>query len=109
MAHWHHAEYRDFQDFPRAMVCTNAAGTFYFHSRHDPATGRYADYYEVYRLPAMSESETCLSWFGLETRALERLPDLPVRAFPFDVARREFLEYDSIASALESAAGTADR
>ncbi|MGH8251543.1 MAG: hypothetical protein ACREVI_12740 [Steroidobacteraceae bacterium] len=103
MARWLHAEYRDFHDFPRVMVCTNADGTYLFSSPFDPASGRYADYYEVYRLPAMSESETCLSWFGLETRALERLPDLPVRAFPFDTARREFLEYDSIRSALASA------
>lgn len=102
MAKWLHAEYRDFEEFPRAMVCTNASGTYFFRSPLDPATGGYADYYQVYRLPPMLEGETCLSWFGLETRALERLPDLPVRAFPFDVTRREFLEYGSIASALES-------
>lgn len=69
--------------------------------RLDPVTGEYSDKYEVYRLPAIRESETCGSWFGLETRALERLPDLPVRSFPFDVSRRVFLEYDSIASLLE--------
>ncbi len=33
-------------------------------------------------------------------RALERLPDIPVWGFPFDVAAREFLPYDSIASML---------
>ena len=100
MARWLHAEYRDFHDFPRDMVCTNADGTYFFHSRFDAATGQYPDYYEVYRLPPLSEGETCLSWFGLEVRALARLPDLPVRAFPFDVARRMFLDYDPIESAL---------
>jgi hypothetical protein len=49
----------------------------------------------------MGEGEACLSWFGLETRALQRLPDLPVRDFPFDVAGRRFLPYDSIAAMLE--------
>ena len=29
-------------------------------------------------------------------RALERLPDIPVRDFPFDVASRAFLPYDPI-------------
>ncbi|MDP9087693.1 MAG: hypothetical protein M3O26_02985 [Pseudomonadota bacterium] len=52
--------------------------------------------YEVYRLPSLSENELARSWEGLELRAVERLSDLPVREFPFDVARRAFLEYDSI-------------
>ena len=105
MAHWLHAEYRDFHEFPRAMVCTSAAGTYLFYSRLDPVTDEYSDTYEVYRLPTMRESETCGSWFGLETHALERLPDLPIGSFPFDVARREFLEYDSIVSLLERRSG----
>jgi hypothetical protein len=98
---WTHAEYRDFHEFPRALLCTCGAGTFYFLSRLDPASGKYAGYYEVYRLPALSDSEVCASWFGLETRAVRRLADLPLRAFPFDVSRREFLEYDSIAELLQ--------
>jgi hypothetical protein len=101
VTHWVHAEYRDFHEFPRAIVCTCGAGTYFFLSRVDAASGEYADHYEVYRLPALSDSEVCASWFGLETRALRRLPDLPVRAFPFDVRRREFLEFDSIAELLQ--------
>lgn len=100
MSQWLHAEYRDFHDVPRMIVCTNATGTFLFQSRFDDDRGEYLDFYEVYRLPPIREGEACLSWFGLETRALERLPDLPVDAFPFDVARRAFLEYDSIAALL---------
>jgi hypothetical protein len=48
----------------------------------------------------MGEGETCLSWFGLETRAIERLPDIAVREFPFDVTARKFLPYDAIAATL---------
>lgn len=105
MAHWLNAEYRDFYDVPRMMVCTSAAGTYLFLSRFDSVTDDYSDTYEVYRVPTMSESETCGSWFGLETRAHERLPDLPVSSFPFDNARRVFLEYDSIAPLLERRSG----
>jgi hypothetical protein len=98
---WLSAEYRDFDGMPRAMLCRTAGGTWYFLSEFDRARDRYSDAYAVYRLPALSESEVCASWFGLETRAIERLPDLPVNEFPFDATRREFLDYDAIAARLE--------
>lgn len=96
MADWLHAEYRDFDAVPRAMLCTSARGTYYFVSRFDSARGAWSDSYEVYRIRPMGEGEACLSWFGLETRALERLPDVPVGDFPFDMAARAFLPYDPI-------------
>jgi hypothetical protein len=102
MADWIHAEYRDFDDIPRMMVCTNAQGTYLFQSRFDEAKDEYADTYEVYRIRPLSDSDACASWFGLETRALERLPDIPVGDFPFDVATRRFLPYDSIAPLLKT-------
>jgi ribosomal protein S18 acetylase RimI-like enzyme len=82
------------------MVCTGHEGTFLFYSRLDSASNEYLDHYEVYRLPSQSDSEPCASWFGLETRALERLADLPIRDFPFDADRRGFLPYDSIVERL---------
>jgi hypothetical protein len=97
---WIHAEYRDYDDIPRMMVCTNARGTYFFRSRFDHAKHAYADYYEVYRIRPLSDSEACASWFGLETRALERLPDIPVSNFPFDRATKKFLPYDPIAPLL---------
>lgn len=100
MTDWLHAEYRDFHDVPRAMLCTSARGTFYFLSRLDAKRGDYSDAYEVYRIHPPGEGDACQSWFGLETRALERLPDIPVRSFPFDLVARTFLPYDSIASKL---------
>ena len=100
MTEWLHAEFRDFDGVPRAMVCTSERGTYYFVSRFDAESGGFRDWYEVYRIDPMEEGEVCLSWFGLETRARERLPDLPVAEFPFDVAARQFLPYDSIAAKL---------
>ena len=96
MTDWLQAEYRDFDVVPRAMLCTGAGGTYYFVSRFDARRHAWSDSYEVYRIRPMGEGEACQSWFGLETRALERLPDLPVREFPFDVAARSFLPYDPI-------------
>ena len=100
MTDWLYAEYRDFDVVPRAMLCTSAQGSYYFVSRFDATSGAFADSYEVYRIRPMGEGEACLSWFGLETRAVERLPNLPVRDFPFDVAARAFLPYDAIAAML---------
>lgn len=96
MANWLQAEYRDFHDYPRTMLCTSARGTFYFCSRFDPARDGYSEFYEAYRIRPFTGSEPCESWFGLETRAIERLPDLPVDEFPFDLKRRQFLPYDPI-------------
>jgi ribosomal protein S18 acetylase RimI-like enzyme len=101
MPRWLQAEYREFHDdVPRMMVCTGREGTFLFYSRFDAASDAYLDHYEVYRLPSESDSEPCAAWFGLETRALERLADLPIREFPFDAERRGFMPYDSIVERL---------
>ena len=100
MKDWLHSEYRDFDTVPRAMLCRSARGTYYFLSRFDASRGAYPDIYEAYRLPPLGEGEVCQSWFGLETRAIERLPDIRVDDFPFDVTARRFLPYDSIASSL---------
>lgn len=100
MTDWLHAEYRDFHEFPRAMLCTGRHAAYYFLCRFDAARDAYDDVYEAYRLRPMGEGEVCQSWFGLETRAVERLPDIPVRDFPFDAASREFLPYDPIAPLL---------
>lgn len=100
MKRWLHAEYRDFDGSPRAMLCTSAKGTYFFLSRFDASRGAYSDDYEVYRLRPMGEGDACQSWFGLETRAIERLADVPVRDFPFDASSRRFLPYDPIASCL---------
>lgn len=105
MPHQIHAEDRDFHDVLRAMLCTSPSGTFYFLSRYDSQRGMHADHYEVYRPPPVNESAACASWFGLETSALERLPDLPVAEFPFDAERRAFLAYDAIASRIRGGAG----
>ena len=100
MTDWLQAEYRDFDTVPRAMLCRSAKGTYFFLSRFDASRGAYPHTYEAYQLPPMSEGEVCQSWFGLETRAIQRLPDIRVSDFPFDVTTRRFLPYDAIASSL---------
>jgi hypothetical protein len=100
MPEWLHAEYRDFDGVPRAMLCTSARGCYYFLSRFDAVRGTYSDTYEAYRIRPPGEGDACHSWFGLEAGAEERLPDIPVREFPFDLGARRFLPYGSIAPTL---------
>jgi hypothetical protein len=101
MAEWLSAEYRDFYDVPRMIVARCDLGTFLFFSRFDDVADDYSDNYELYLMPTLSAADLAGSWVGLEARALKRLPDLGIRQFPFDVARREFLEYDSLNSLLQ--------
>ena len=101
MAKWVSAQYRDFYDVPRMIVGQSVHGTFLFYSRFEEAAGGYSEHYEVYRMPSLSDQDLAGSWEGLETRALERLADLPVGEFPFDVARRWFLDDDPILHRLE--------
>ncbi len=105
MPEWLHAEYRDFDGAPRAMLCTSARGCYYFLSRFDAARGAYSDVYEAYRVLPPGEGEACQSWFGLEARAQERLPDIPVGSFPFDPVARRFQPYDAIATILGESPG----
>ena len=78
------------------IVARSDLGTFLFYSRFEETADEYAGCYEVYRIPSLSGEELAGSWEGLELRAVERLSDLPVGDFPFDVARRAFMDYDSI-------------
>lgn len=96
VAKWIHAEYRDFHDRPRAMLCVGHEGTFYFLCPFDDDKDDFADHYKAFRLPPLSEGQVCESWFGLETRAVECLEDIPVSSFPFDVESRAFLDYEPI-------------
>lgn len=74
VSEWLHAEYRDQDGVPRAMLCTSARGCCFFLSRFGATREAYSDAYEVYRVPPPGESEPCLSWFRLETLPLWASP-----------------------------------
>ena len=82
MTDWLHAEYRDFDVVPRAMLCTSARGTYYFVSRFDAGSGAYADSYEVFRSPPVGRGRGLPVVVRPGNARLERLPDIPVRNFP---------------------------
>jgi hypothetical protein len=70
------------------IVATDGSRTVLFYSHFDDALDDYVDYYACYALPALSADELQGSWVGLENRALDRLPDIPLNELPFELPRR---------------------
>jgi hypothetical protein len=84
---WTNIQYRDFHDVPRMIVARKGEDAYLFYSKFDEQKDDYLDFYAVYRMPHLSETELHGSWVSLEDRALERLDDLPLHDLPFSVSR----------------------
>ena len=69
------------------VIATSADGTFLFWSRFSEALDDYVEHYEVWRMPRLTAADLSGSWETLQLRALERMPDIPLRSLPFSVAR----------------------
>jgi len=80
MSEWNNIHLRDFWDVPHAILAKRGTEQFYFSSRFDDALDDYTPYYEVFRLPLLSEEETQGSWVGLKLRATEKLDNLPLKS-----------------------------
>ncbi len=87
MHEWTDIQYRDFYDAPRIIVACKGGDSFLFYSRFDDQLDEYSDFYEVYRMPPLADLSLDGSWAGLEKKALERLPDVPLGELPFEVRR----------------------
>lgn len=94
MSCWTDIHYREFWDLPRMVVATGPDGTFLFWSRFDEELDEYIDHYEVWRMPPLSESDLSGSWVGLERKALERMPDIPLRGLPFTITSTNARSHD---------------
>jgi hypothetical protein len=71
------------------IVASNGSDTILFYSRFDDDADKYLGYYECYKLPRLSALELEGTWVGLENRATDRLPDVPLNALPFELPRRK--------------------
>jgi hypothetical protein len=107
MAQWDFAEYRDFYDVPRIILARCDLGTFLFNSRFDDIEDKYSDYYEVYQLSPVSAKDVSGSWVGIESCTMKHLGQIGIGDFPFDVAGRKFLDYDSLWPLLQLAGSLA--
>lgn len=92
---WQFMAYREFYDVPRMVVAKSTSGTFLFYSRFDEDLDDYIDRYEVYLLPELGDDDLVGTWAGLEHRAIQRLPDVPLRELPFSITRQDFRDFDT--------------
>ena len=88
MPRWSSIVYREFFDVPRRLVAWDESCTYFFWSRFVEADDDYRDFYDVYRMPPLSDQELRGSWVGLEKRATEHLGTIPTRSLSFDAKRR---------------------
>lgn len=93
-AGWTNIHYRQYWDHPRMVIATGPEGTFLFWSRFDEVLDDYIDHYEVWRMPPLSRRDLIGSWVGLEERALERMPDVPLRGLPFAISYANATSHD---------------
>jgi hypothetical protein len=85
---WSQIQYREYHDFPRAVVAVRNSQLYFFDSRFDESIDDYIDHYEVWLLPILSPEILRGSWIGLEKLALGRLPDIGLRDLPFEILSR---------------------
>lgn len=95
MSEWSEIQYREFSDVPRAVIARHDGILYFFDSRFDNELDDYLDHYEVWRLPPLSIEQLSCSWVGLESLALERLPNVGLRDLPFEVSSRNTPDTDA--------------
>jgi hypothetical protein len=78
------------------VVGRDETSTYLFYSPFDQRLDDYVDAYQVYRMPDLKPEDLEGSWVGLEDRAIERLPDIPIGSLPFDVTSRTLQDCDSL-------------
>ncbi len=59
-----------------------------FSQPFDDSLDDYVDFYACYVMPVLSTEELEGTWVGLENRALDRLPNVPLNELPFELPRR---------------------
>jgi hypothetical protein len=84
---WSQIQIRDFWDVPRAVIARMGQDLFFFDSRFDESTDEYLDHYEVWRLPILAPDVLAGSWAGIQSCALERMPNVGLHELPFDIPR----------------------
>ena len=77
------------------VFARDGTGTYLSWSRYVESQDDYRDFYDVYRLPSLSDEELRGSWVGLENRAIAHLGNVPTRSLSFDSERRA-LDFDAL-------------
>lgn len=100
---WVPFAYRDFYDYPRAIIVERAGQRFFLDCPFDDGLDDYPGEYQVVRL--RGDEQLSGSWLDIGSGA-ETLGTVPVTPGLFDETRRKRLRWDLVDTALGSAPGT---
>ena len=90
---WVAFEYREFYDYPRAVVVDLASGRYLLDCRFDDQLDDYPSAYRVVRLTG--DEELAGSWSGLGSSGAT-LGTVQISPELFDVTRRRLLRWDLV-------------
>jgi hypothetical protein len=77
------------------VIAQGESGTYLYQSPFVEELDDYFDGYHVYRMPDLDPKELEGSWEGIERRAIEQLPDVPLSSLPFDITSETLQDFDS--------------
>ena len=103
MQRWIPIRHRDFWDVPRIFLAADRGSLFLFDCPFDEETEDYPDYYLVYLLPDLADTELQGSWADLSAQATRFLGRVPISQVLFDESRRQAID-SRVLTSLTSAA-----
>jgi len=92
MAEFESIEYLGFWDFPRIFLFHHEGKHFLFDCEFDDVLEDDRDYFKVYLMPELSESDKAGSWVPLHKRAIGFLGTIPNESVHFDETKRKFVD-----------------
>ena len=94
MSTWVPIRYRDFYDIPHIFVVRYLDRIYLFDGPFDASKDDYADCFQVYLMPDLSESDLSGDWSSLPSRAECHLGSVPVSEVTFDKTRRRAIDVE---------------
>ena len=84
--------YSGFYDAPLAFTARHKGICLLFWREFDETLDEYADVYQVFVLPEITDREIKKSWRSLRSRATSQLGQIAINEFRFDPTKRRELD-----------------
>jgi hypothetical protein len=92
MSMWCPIKYRGFNDIPLIFLTVHSNGTYLFDCPFLDDVEDDADFYRVYLMPEMQESDLPKDWTTLAAKATRFLGEVPKAKVRFDSTRRQAVD-----------------
>jgi hypothetical protein len=84
--------YREFYDIPRIFYLYYRDKNFLFDCPFSEEIDDYPDYYIIYLMPKLSDSDLIGSWKYLPEKAIKTIGTIPVNKVKFDESRGKSID-----------------